>query len=194
MGIRSFVRVTNCRYRAFTVASCAKGLRDNHDLILHTNLYCMRYRTCTSEIYRHLFSVVLHGLIWSGLNLRERESLSYITTDGQSASLSWFQAPIWGLWPDFYYCPTIAGFDMVRPLWREDGSVFYNVQCTIYNAFYCLRFETRSLYLYPPGTGWPGYAPRHWVNWTLSLSLAVSSFYITLGRIWWKTFIVVGFT
>jgi hypothetical protein len=36
-------------------------------------------------------------------------------------------------------------------------------------TFYCLRFETpptwraRSPYLHPPGTGWPGYTPRHWV-------------------------------
>jgi hypothetical protein len=36
-------------------------------------------------------------------------------------------------------------------------------------TFYCLRFETpspwrtRSPYLYPPVTGWPGYTPRHWV-------------------------------
>jgi hypothetical protein len=36
-------------------------------------------------------------------------------------------------------------------------------------TFYCLRFETpptlraMSPYLYPPGTGWPGYTPRHWV-------------------------------
>jgi hypothetical protein len=35
--------------------------------------------------------------------------------------------------------------------------------------FYCLRIETlpswrpRSPYLYPSGTGWPGYTPRHWV-------------------------------
>jgi hypothetical protein len=35
--------------------------------------------------------------------------------------------------------------------------------------FYCLRFENpstwraRSPYLYPPGTGWPDYTPRHWV-------------------------------
>jgi hypothetical protein len=35
--------------------------------------------------------------------------------------------------------------------------------------FYCLRFETsptlraRSPYLHPPGTGWPGYTPRHCV-------------------------------
>jgi hypothetical protein len=35
------------------------------------------------------------------------ESESYNTTDGQSASLSWNKAPIWGLRPDFYYCQTI---------------------------------------------------------------------------------------
>jgi hypothetical protein len=33
---------------------------------------------------------------------------SYVTTDGQSASLSWNKAPIWGLRPDFYY-QTVAG-------------------------------------------------------------------------------------
>jgi hypothetical protein len=31
-------------------------------------------------------------------------SESYTTTDGQSASLSWNKAPIWGLRPDFYFC------------------------------------------------------------------------------------------
>jgi hypothetical protein len=36
-------------------------------------------------------------------------------------------------------------------------------------TFYCLRFEIPSTwrawspYLYPPGTGWPSYTPRHWV-------------------------------
>jgi hypothetical protein len=36
-------------------------------------------------------------------------------------------------------------------------------------AFYCLRFETtptwraRTPYLYPPGTGWPGCIPGHWI-------------------------------
>jgi hypothetical protein len=34
---------------------------------------------------------------------------SYVTTDNQSASLSWNKAPIWGLRPDFYYCQTVAG-------------------------------------------------------------------------------------
>jgi hypothetical protein len=38
--------------------------------------------------------------------------------------------------------------------------------------FYSLRFEThptwraRSPYLYPPGTGWPSYTPRHWVSFS----------------------------
>jgi hypothetical protein len=39
-------------------------------------------------------------------------SQSYVTTDGQSASLSWNKAPIWSLRPDFYYCQTIAGLLM----------------------------------------------------------------------------------
>jgi hypothetical protein len=30
--------------------------------------------------------------------------------DGQLVSLSWNKAPIWGLWPDFYYCQTVAIF------------------------------------------------------------------------------------
>jgi hypothetical protein len=36
-------------------------------------------------------------------NSTESESESYVTTDGQSASLSWYKAPIWGLRQDFYF-------------------------------------------------------------------------------------------
>jgi hypothetical protein len=38
-----------------------------------------------------------------------------------------------------------------------------------HDIFYCLRLQTfptwraRSPYLYPPGTEWPSYTPRHWV-------------------------------
>jgi hypothetical protein len=42
----------------------------------------------------------------------ELKSQNYVTTDGQSANLSWCQAPIWGLRPDFYYCQTVAGLLM----------------------------------------------------------------------------------
>jgi hypothetical protein len=37
------------------------------------------------------------------------QSQSYITTDGQPASLSWNKAPTWGLRPDLDYCLTVAG-------------------------------------------------------------------------------------
>jgi hypothetical protein len=42
----------------------------------------------------------------------ESESESYVTTDDQSATLSWNNAPIWGLQPDFYYCQTDEGLLM----------------------------------------------------------------------------------
>jgi hypothetical protein len=35
-------------------------------------------------------------------------SESYVTTDGQSGSLSWNKTQIWGLRPDFYYCQIVA--------------------------------------------------------------------------------------
>jgi hypothetical protein len=38
------------------------------------------------------------------------QSQSYVATDGQSASLSWNKAPIWGLRPDLYCCLTVTGF------------------------------------------------------------------------------------
>jgi hypothetical protein len=48
--------------------------------------------------------------VWiSGWSLVSRiESESYVTTDGQSASLSCSKAPIWGLRADFHYWETVA--------------------------------------------------------------------------------------
>jgi hypothetical protein len=44
---------------------------------------------------------------------------SYVTTDGQSASLSWCQGPIWGLEPDFCYCQIVADLFMWGALSEE---------------------------------------------------------------------------
>jgi hypothetical protein len=41
--------------------------------------------------------------------MTESESESYVTTDGQSSSLSWNKTPIWGLRPDINYCLTVVG-------------------------------------------------------------------------------------
>jgi hypothetical protein len=87
-------------------------------------------------------------------------------TDGQSASLSWNKAPIWGLRPDWYYCQTVADLLMwgTLSLWREDGSVVYSccwllpVQwfsgprpAGLVTIIFCLKFETSFIitsYLY----------------------------------------------
>jgi hypothetical protein len=45
----------------------------------------------------------------TGWTILESESESYVTTDGEPASLSWNKAPICGLRPDLYYCLTVAG-------------------------------------------------------------------------------------
>jgi hypothetical protein len=50
------------------------------------------------------------------------ESESYVTTDGQSASLSWNKAPNWGIRPDLYYLCDSCGFVVLgrplNPYWR----------------------------------------------------------------------------
>jgi hypothetical protein len=87
-----------------------------------------------------------------------------------------------------------CGFvDVGRPLWREGGSVIYNCcwpllsqsfsgpsPVGLVTIFYSLwvgtprTWRTRSPHFYPPGTGWPSYAPRHWVPF-LSLSVTCRS-------------------
>jgi hypothetical protein len=56
---------------------------------------CFSHDTVPEHLYRHLI-----------------QSQSYVTIDGQSPSLSWNKAPIWGLRPDLYYCQTVAGLLM----------------------------------------------------------------------------------
>jgi hypothetical protein len=53
---------------------------------------------------------------------------SYITINGQSASLSWNNAHICGLRPDLYNCQTDEGL----LIWQEDGSVL----CQSHNQQY----------------------------------------------------------
>jgi hypothetical protein len=55
------------------------------------------------------------------------DSESYITTDGQSASLSWNKAPVWGLRPDFYYCQTVADLLMWGALSDEKTGLSFTI-------------------------------------------------------------------
>jgi hypothetical protein len=51
---------------------------------------------------------------------------SYVTTDGQSASMSWCEAPIWDLRPDFFFCLTVAVLLMWGALSDERTGLFFN--------------------------------------------------------------------
>jgi hypothetical protein len=74
-------------------------------------------------------------------------SESYITTDGQLASLSWNKAPIWGLRPYFYYCQTVAGLLMWGALSHErTGLSFTNAS----GPRQCSHFRVRV-----PWDSWP---------------------------------------
>jgi hypothetical protein len=83
----------------------------------HIEVNCLLYTllanpSLTSVLVRTLLdSSGLLPLTQQRPNLSRSLSL-YITTDGQSASLSWNKAPVWGLRPDFYYCLTVAALMM----------------------------------------------------------------------------------
>jgi hypothetical protein len=77
----------------------------------------------------------------------ESESESYVTTDGQSASLSWSKVPIWGLRPDLCYCQTVVGLFMWDALSDERTGLSFTIAAGpspvgLAIIFYCLRFET----------------------------------------------------
>jgi hypothetical protein len=111
------------------------------------------------------------------------QSQSYFMTSGlPSISSPKWQAP-WDSRPLIFFNWTLAVIVLTwHPLWQEDASLIYNFcwfspvksfsgssPARLMTIFYCLRFETpptrraRSLYLYFPKTGWPGYTLRHWV-------------------------------
>jgi hypothetical protein len=59
--------------------------------------------------------------------LTRSESESYVTTDGQPASLSWNKAPFWGLRPDLYYSQTVAGFLIWGALSDERTGLLFTI-------------------------------------------------------------------
>jgi hypothetical protein len=63
--------------------------------------------------------------------LSQSQSQSYVTSDGQSSSLSWRQAPIWGPITDVGYCQTVECLLMQGALSDERSgmsfTMFYNL-------------------------------------------------------------------
>jgi hypothetical protein len=83
------------------------------------------------------------------------QSQSYVTTDGQSVSLSWCQAPIWDLYDQILFLSDSYGlFTWDAPSDERTRLSFtmYNVQCTMYNIYSdCILIWTASCiaYQYP---------------------------------------------
>jgi hypothetical protein len=85
----------------------------NSDLCLHAHilyrLVTVSHLTYCSNCQLPWLDCLLLSITWYHWLSAATESKSYITINGQSTSLSWNKAPIWGLRPDFYYCQTVVG-------------------------------------------------------------------------------------
>jgi hypothetical protein len=55
-----------------------------------------------------------------------------------------------GLKTRFFLRDSYGFVDVGRPLWRQGGSVFYNVLCTIYLYFTCYYMNVYTPYIYNP--------------------------------------------
>jgi hypothetical protein len=82
-------------------------------------------RMCLCREYAWLFIGRTRPLLVQAL--QNRYSQSHVTTDGQSASLSWNKAPIWDLRPGFYYCQTVAGLLMWGALFHERTGLSFTI-------------------------------------------------------------------
>jgi hypothetical protein len=91
---------------------------------------------------------VWYLILTSCYHLSRVVSSLMLTTDGQSTSVSWNKAPIWGLGPDFYYCQTVAGMFMWDALSDERTNLLFTISAGprqrsgLTTIFYCLTFAT----------------------------------------------------
>jgi hypothetical protein len=113
-------------------------------------------------------------------------SRSYFTTESHSVSQSWYRAPLWDLRPDVTSCRNVAARNLRSCIYWAPSLTRGRV-CNLQSNHSIIRvaqnpkpyftvssetpptWRARFPCLYPPGTGWPSYTPRHWVPFTSSL-------------------------
>jgi hypothetical protein len=104
--------------------------------------------------------------------VRERERESYFMTRFTASQFILVSSPLRRMTSIFFQLNTFSYSPSViySCCWASPGRSFLGPSPTgLMTIFCCLRFETPptyragSPYLYPPGTGWPSYTPRHWV-------------------------------
>jgi hypothetical protein len=116
----------------------------------------------------------------------QSQSQSFFTTSDLPPIISsWRQAP-WDSRPVIFLTEHLRSSSLCNILFEDRMCLSFTIaagprQCNhsrvqvpqgLKTIFYTLRFETlptwrvRSPYLYPEGTGWPSYTPRHWVTFS----------------------------
>jgi hypothetical protein len=121
-----------CTAHKFSVSTCFSEQIMPILLILCYNgrLVTWTVVSLTTAVFKPLtFSVsgctiLLYNRIYMEKILR---SQIYVTTNGQSVSLSWRQAPIWDLRPIFFFCLTVAGLLMWGVLSGERTGLFFTL-------------------------------------------------------------------
>jgi hypothetical protein len=135
---------------------------------LYGALALTRGRICRLLLLLALTSAVIFGSEFRGTRdhilLSQIRVESCITTDGQSASLSWNKAPIWSLRPDYYYCQTVSGLLLWGALSDERSGLsftiasvprqrsHFRVRVPCYSRPYFTDSDLRLTFLSPPTT------------------------------------------
>jgi hypothetical protein len=147
---------------------------------------CARKRPWPNLKYEYL-SIYLEELKKTKKNVTQdsrfsRQSQSHFMTGGLPPIISFWRQAAWDSRPVFFffqlntfgYSPYVTSSLMRGWVCRlqlllglASAVILSSESRGTMTIFYCLRFETpptwrtRSPYLYPPWTGWPGYAPTH---------------------------------
>jgi hypothetical protein len=87
---------------------------------------------CSGPLLSGIFLALIFCTELLILSLRE----SYITTDGQSASLSWNKTPIGCSRPDFYCCQTVAGLLIWGALYDERTGLSFTSAVILLKYFF----------------------------------------------------------
>jgi hypothetical protein len=134
---------------SMTVYDSLHSLLDHQRLLFH----CDEWRKTNSRSHLELPC----RTFVSRVNLEDSKSEPYVTTDGQSVSLSWNKAPIWGLRPEFYYCQTVAGLLMCGVLSDKRTGLSFTSCCPswrVSTAPYIGKFISMDIPLYRKCAYW----------------------------------------
>jgi hypothetical protein len=90
-------------------------------------------------------------------------------------------SPLWDLWSDVTSCIKVSVWKLLSHIYGAPSLTrgrVCSLQCNhsmarvgiTRNHTLLSHLSTRFPYLYPLGTGWPSYTPRHWVPFTSPLT------------------------